>query len=232
MRFCILLAGGTGTRFGGDKPKQYLDLGGCMLIEHSMKIIKSLPGIGRCVVVTQEAANPEIDYLKNRYDEKFIYTTGGESRQESVLKGLESLKKETAGAVKSTVLIHDSARPFAKKVFMDVLRELENSEAVIPGLKPKETLYKIKDGRVAAIPERDSLFSVQTPQGFDFVLIYQAHQDAILENNLTFTDDGSLVFRYSETKTAIIQGDPDNIKITNHTDLLIAKEILKNRKGR
>ena len=232
MRFCILLAGGSGRRFGGDKPKQYLDLGGCMLIEHSMSIIKSLPDIDRCVVVTQEATNPDIDYLKNRYDQQFIYTTGGENRQESVMNGLERLKKETPRAMKSTVLIHDSARPFAKKVFMDVLRELENSEVVIPGLKPKETLYRVKDGRVAEIPKRDSLFSVQTPQGFDFNLIYQAHQDAILENNFTFTDDGSLVFRYSETETVIIRGDPDNIKITNHTDLLIAKQILNNRKGR
>ncbi len=222
----ILLAGGVGKRLGKDIPKQFEKLAGKELLLICLENLLNIPIIDSIIIVSHK------DYIKKTREivknnnlkkiKKII--PGGETRQLSSFRGVIQSDIDT-----ENILIHDAARPFASKEMIDrIVEQLEYSEAVCPAIKSVDTLIKVdREVFLNEILDRDSLKRIQTPQGFKRSLIFKAHKMAIDMNLFDFPDDSSMIKRFNLSKIKIINGDPENIKITYDFDLRIAEKILK-----
>ena len=207
----LVVAAGRGRRFGGDTPKQYLDLDGRPVLRHSL---------------AKFAAHSRVNWVRAviHPDDVGLYTPcaqglgildpvwGGETRQDSVRLGLESL----AEYAPDLVLIHDGARPKVDAGTIGrVISALEHHMGVIPGVAVADTLKRAKDGRIEATVDRAGLWRAQTPQGFRYAEILAAHR-AVIGRELT---DDAAVLEAQGHGVFITEGSEDNIKITTMADL-------------
>jgi 2-C-methyl-D-erythritol 4-phosphate cytidylyltransferase/2-C-methyl-D-erythritol 2,4-cyclodiphosphate synthase len=199
-RAALIVAAGSGSRFGHETPKQYHKLQNQKsILEETISIFDTHPMIDLVAVVVAK---------EHPYRLNFPHTYGGKTRQESVRNGLRFLKKYNP----KHILIHDGVRPFVSKdLISEVLYKLETYQAVDIGQPIIDTI-KTYDGSV--IP-RETLYASQTPQGFHFDMILDLYEKATDH----YTDDISLYLAAGGTNLAIAVGDPKNIKITFKEDL-------------
>jgi 2-C-methyl-D-erythritol 4-phosphate cytidylyltransferase/2-C-methyl-D-erythritol 2,4-cyclodiphosphate synthase len=214
----LVVASGRGERFGGDRPKQYLPLAGKPLLRHCLERFCRHPGIDgvRTVVHPDDAALyvAAADKL-----ELLDPVPGGATRQESVRLGLESLAERSP----ELVLIHDGVRPLpAPAVIERVLQGLRAHAAVLPALPVTDTLKRGHDGTVAGTLDRTGLYRAQTPQGFVYEAILQAHRRFA---GAAMTDDAALAEAHG-LAVALVPGDEDNVKVTEPADLARAERLL------
>jgi 2-C-methyl-D-erythritol 4-phosphate cytidylyltransferase/2-C-methyl-D-erythritol 2,4-cyclodiphosphate synthase len=216
----LVVAAGRGSRLGGDRPKQYLSLAGEAILRRTLRALKAHPGIDgvRAVIHPDDGdayaeAAAGLDVLAPVH--------GGASRQESVLHGLESL----AEAAPARVLIHDGARPFVDTATIDrVLAALETQPGAIPAIPVADTLKR--EGRGRAIAEtvgRTGLWRAQTPQGFRFADILAAHRQAA---GCAEASDDAAVMERAGHAVGLIDGNPENVKVTTQDDLTRAARWL------
>ena len=216
---CIITSGGSGLRFGlgtedlqakglGGRPKQYQEIESEMIVAKTIKQFQGL--IEEIIVVIRKE---DEGFFKQNFP-NIKYCFGGETRQASVLKGLEFLSPNKP----EFVLITDAVRPFtSKKLITEVINELKNGKkAVIPVLPIHDTVKKAINGKVIETLNREELFLTQTPQGFEFELIYNLHNKYKAES---FTDDSALCEKAGIEVTAIL-GEKKNIKITTKDDII------------
>ena len=216
----LVVAAGRGRRLGGETPKQYLDLGGRMILRHSLALLCSHPGISQVLAVI----HPDDRAL---YDEAARHlplaepVAGGETRQQSVLRGLEALVAQEPAQRPDLVLIHDGARPFlSSSLVAAVIRALDQAPAALPALAVVDTLKRGDEGKVAATVERAGLWRAQTPQGFRFAEILAAHRVAAGQD---LTDDAA-VAEAAGIPVQLVPGDEENVKITTPHDLERARQ--------
>ena len=209
----LILAGGTGSRLGSDIPKQYLPLNGKSVLRRTVDAFLDHPAID-CVQVVIGPQDATL-YAEAVGDAGLRPpATGGASRQESGRNGLEALADEKP----EFVLIHDAARPFVDAATIDrILSALETSDAVLPGIPVADTL-KRGDGdppRVAGTVDRSGLWRAQTPQGFRYGKILEAHRTCA---GRELTDDAA-VAEFAGLDVALVPGHDDNFKITTREDM-------------
>lgn len=207
----LIVASGRGLRFGGDRPKQYLPLLGKSVLRYSLKTFSRHPDVSavRAVIhpddrdLYEEAASG-LDVMPPVF--------GGETRQDSVRIGLESL----AEIAPDRVLIHDGARPLVDRALIDrILAALKREPAILPALPVADTLKRVSDGSVGETVNRDGLFRAQTPQAFAFPAILNAHRQL---KGQAMTDDAALA-EACGLEVSIVPGDETNLKITTMDDL-------------
>jgi 2-C-methyl-D-erythritol 4-phosphate cytidylyltransferase len=224
----VVLAGGSGERFGTSVPKQLLPLAGRPLIEHSVAAFEQAPGVDAILVVmTASHASQAGDLLAGHGYRKLIKViTGGRTRVESTWRAIEEL-----GSPECDVLFHDAARPLVdQQVIAGCVAALAGHRAVGVAVPSSDTIAVASDGVISGMPRRDSLVRCQTPQGFRLSVIRKAHQLAAADphfGDLPATDDCGIVLRYlPEVKVHITAGSERNIKITYPRDLAIAEALL------
>jgi 2-C-methyl-D-erythritol 4-phosphate cytidylyltransferase / 2-C-methyl-D-erythritol 2,4-cyclodiphosphate synthase len=219
VRRCVamVVASGRGVRFGG-RPKQYRGLAGRPVLRHSLERFARHPGIEgvRVVIHPDDAA----DYARAVAGLALLDpVAGGETRQESVRLGLESLE----GDPPERVLIHDGVRPLVSRPLIDrVLAALDEAPAVLPALPVTDTLKRAEGGLVSATVERSRLYRAQTPQGFAFAPILAAHR---AQQGAALTDDAA-VAAAAGLPVRLVEGDEANLKITDAADLERAAGLL------
>lgn len=211
----ILLAAGTGSRFGAATPKQFLPLLGRSVIRFAAEGL--VPHVGLLQPVGPEApisaALASLAHLPP--------VEGGATRQASVRAGLEAL----APYAPDIVLVHDAARPFIPPATIPaLLAALVGAEGAIPAIPLADTLKRRdeKSGLIAATVPRENLFRAQTPQAFHFSSLLRLHREAAAANA---TDDASLL-EVAGLAVALVPGAEDNIKITLPEDLPRAARAL------
>ena len=220
----IIVAAGRGARLGAEIPKQYLPLAGQAVLRHAAAAIAQHPDVGpvRAVIRPQdqhlyEEAVQGLDLLDP--------VAGGATRQESVRLGLESLTAQEP----DNVLIHDAARPFPDEALLGrVLDALADAPGAVAALPVADTLKRAEGGRISATLERSGLWRAQTPQGFRFRAILDAHRGVAGQDD--FSDDAAVAER-AGLSVALVEGDEDNLKITTAGDLARAERILRARQG-
>lgn len=223
MVSAIVLAGGRGKRMGTVQSKQYIDLNGKPILYYTLKQFEKNELIDEIILVLPK---DEIEYCKNNILNKYKLridkiVVGGKERQDSVYNALNELEGT------DIVLIHDGARPFVStKIINNAIKYARLYKATAPGVMPKDTI-KIKndDGFSIDTPNRSNLVAVQTPQAFDYNMIYECHKN-IKEKEITVTDDTMVaeVFGYD---VYIFDGEYTNIKITTPEDLILAEYLVK-----
>ncbi|MFO1118301.1 MAG: bifunctional 2-C-methyl-D-erythritol 4-phosphate cytidylyltransferase/2-C-methyl-D-erythritol 2,4-cyclodiphosphate synthase [Beijerinckiaceae bacterium] len=221
----LIVAGGRGSRFGGDLPKQYRLLGGRPVLTHTIEAFaRALPDAKLAVAIHRDdLAHYEaaIGALDGRIRERVLAPAfGGATRQASVRNGLESMSEQG----RRIVLVHDAARPFASDALIRGARAAAlRHGAAIPGHPVTDTIKAVNAaGVIVATPERASLRAVQTPQAFEFALILEAHRAA---ESQALTDDAA-VAEAAGHAVHVFEGDPANMKITTADDLASAEARL------
>ena len=204
------------------KNKLLIELEGESLIYWTVKSIFSTNSITWVGIIGQPKDKEMLLNSLKGFSNKVRWINGGETRQESVFHGLNSLPKDA-----EKVLIHDGARCLIKPESIDkCVKELEINEAIILATKVTDTIKIVdNEGFIRETPNRKYLWAAQTPQGFLVKSLKKAHKLAI-DKNWTVTDDASL-FEMLNWKVKIIEGNYSNIKVTSPMDLKTAKLFLK-----
>ena len=211
----IILACGESKRFKSSNPKQYTQLFGEVILNHTIKIFLKNNKIDLILLVLNKKHKKYFDKIVS--NKRILKTYGGDSRQKSVFYGLKFIKRFKP----VNVLVHDASRPFTDtNLISQILQNLKKYKAVIPRIKIQDTIKKISNNKITPI-NRDKMFVIQTPQGFKFKDLFEKHSDVNYKN---FTDDSSL---FDDTSKVIkyINGNYENIKITDKNDIKLAEKL-------
>ena len=222
LRKCgaVIVAAGTASRMEG-VDKIMTPLQDAPVILHSIRAFAQCDAIREIVVVTRADLVVPITDLCHGMEKVRAVITGGDSRQESVRRGLGALSDKM-----ELVAVHDGARPLVTWQLIDrVVRAANSYGAAAPAIPVKDTVKVVAGGVVKETPDRSTLRAVQTPQVFDRALLQGALQKA-WEDDAAVTDDCSAVERLGMS-VKIVEGDESNIKITTRMDLKIAGLLME-----
>ena len=220
----VIVCAGNSTRMGGVN-KILLPLGERKVIGVTMQAFQSCESVSEIVIVAREDDIPAIqEEAKAAGITKLaVCTTGGATRQASVINGIKKISKDT-----ELVAVHDGARPLVKPEHIEkVIRDASVFGGATLGVPVKDTIKAVDGGLIVDTPPRSSLYITQTPQIFKRSLYFEGI-DFALEHDLDFTDDCQLVEAIGG-KVAMTVGDYTNIKITTPEDIAIAEVLLKQR---
>lgn len=212
----IIPAAGTGSRFGGALPKQFQPLAGKPLVQHVIERFLLDENVLRVVVPVAEVL---LASVKN--SERVSFVAGGETRQQSVINGLQEADEA------ELIAVHDAARPlFSTAIFHAVIEAAREVGAALPVIPVADTIHVMNaDATVAQTLDRAVLGAAQTPQCFRAEVLREILQRAQSEG-ITGTDEAGLAVRFGYTVKAV-PGDPRNLKITVPEDLAIAESYLQ-----
>lgn len=226
----IVLAAGKGSRMKSDVHKQYLLLKEYPVLYYSLKVFEE-SFIDEIILVTGQE---EIDYCRREIVEKYGFTkvknivAGGKERYHSVFCGLQALTDC------DYVFIHDGARPFVtREILSRAYETVKKEHACVVGMPVKDTIKLADEGGYAVdTPKRDLVWTIQTPQVFDFHLVKSAYatfldkESELLAQGIRITDDAMVVETFTDTKIRLVEGSYENIKITTPEDLRIGEALL------
>ena len=212
---------------GNETPKQFLQLGDVPLLVHALRVFESSRTIAEIVVVVPPDA---VTYCQNELLPQFAFSkiskiiSGGARRQDSVWNGLQAVDGRT-----TIVVIHDAVRPFVTGTMVEeVVDGARTHGAAIVAIPLHDTVKRAApDGMIETTLDRQRLWSAQTPQAFSIELLREAHRSS-QQAGVEATDDAFLVERIGH-RVSIVNGSPDNIKVTRPEDLVMGEAILRAR---
>lgn len=220
-RYAIIVAGGSGKRFGSEMPKQFLPLDGKAVLMHT---IEKFDKAGAAIVVVLPAEHQQmwIDMCK---DSNFAVThtiaTGGNTRFESVKNGIAAIEGIADGDL---VAVHDGVRPLVSVELIDrCFATAQSVGCAIPVVNPSDSIRQVQDDGTSRQLLRSSLRAVQTPQVFKAQLLKGAYD---VEESPLFTDDASVV-ESAGHRVTLVEGEVTNIKITTPIDMFLARELMR-----
>ena len=223
----VVPAAGQGRRMGTNRNKQFFELDGTPILLRTLESFQCSPTITTIVLAVSSEEMTTVQSLVRGagISKVSVVVAGGEERQDSVWNGIEALKNQNV----EYVLVHDAVRPFIDQELIErVLNAAVRFGAAVPALRVKETVKRVDpEGIVRETVAREHLWLAQTPQAFEFQLLYRAYRQS-QSDNFVGTDDASLVERLGE-RVCIVEGSSDNIKITTPEDLDLARSILRKR---
>lgn len=222
-KYLIVVAGGKGTRMGGEMPKQFQLLGGRPVVMVTLERLYELDPAMQLILVLPAEHIELWKELCKKYDfaVPLILTQGGSTRFHSVQNGLAQVDDIDD----ALVAVHDGVRPFvSSRVLIDCFREAWVHGAAIPMIDVQDSLRHIVGGNgVTEVVPRDRYRLVQTPQVFRLSLLRRAYEQRFVES---FTDDASVVEALGEQVVGV-EGNRENIKLTTPFDLMVAKTLME-----
>jgi 2-C-methyl-D-erythritol 4-phosphate cytidylyltransferase len=212
----IIPAAGTGSRFGGGLPKQFQTLAGKPMIQHVIERFLLDELVTRVVVPVAEVL---LASVKN--SDRVTFVAGGETRQQSVIRGLAEADEA------ELIAVHDAARPlFSTAIFHAVIEAARSDGAALPVIPVADTIHLMNaDGTVAQTLDRTMLGAAQTPQCFHAEILREVLARAEHEG-VEGTDEAGLAAQFGY-RVRGVPGDPRNLKITVPEDLAIAESYLQ-----
>ena len=217
----IILSGGTGSRFKSKVAKQFFKIDENTIIEMSVYKFINSNKFNKVIIVSHKSYIKKTKKLFHK-NKTIVVIEGGTSRQSSVFNGLKIAKKFNA----KYIFIHDAVRPFFSEELIDsILDKLSENDGVIPAINIYDSIREVKRSSYINV-SRKNLKVIQTPQGFRFSSIFNAHK---IKKNLEYTDDSMILYE-SIKKIEIIDGQNFNFKITTKNDLEFGKIFIKGKK--
>ena len=228
----FILAGGTGSRVGGETPKQFLPLAdGRSILEHSVDAFEASHYIDEIVIVMHPDWLEETQTMvrNNPWRKVKGVISGGKERWESSWNGISMYLKEDKKDMDTFYWFHDAARPFVSQdIISRVAEALKSHLAVTVAVPVTDTIYKVESlklkveraWKVESIPARTDYMRAQTPQAFHYLVIGPAYMRAIEKGKIQATDDVGILMKYNpEVEVFVVEGEEDNRKITYKEDL-------------
>ena len=220
----IVLAGGSGSRFGSSVPKQFLPVQGRPLLAHTVERIAASPRISRTIVVLPRDGFAATKQRLARFvEDDAMLVPGGRSRQESTWEGLAMIEESYRGLA----AVHDGARPLVDPAMVDrLVASAAEYGAAIPAMPVVETLKEVSgEGAILRTVDRSRLYRAQTPQCFRIDLLRRALENA-RRDGFVGTDEAALVERLGES-VWVVPGSEYNIKVTSPEDLARVEYYLR-----
>lgn len=222
----VIVAAGSGSRFGGPLPKQFMPLSGRPVVMHSIEALReAIPRVKMTLVISHSEEERWKSLCEEYGFDSPDIVFGGETRFDSVRNALKSVSDDT-----DLVLVHDGARPFASaEMIQRIIAAFENTDVqgAVPAIKVTDSLRQIMPAGHSEVVDRTVFRAVQTPQAFRASLLLEAYDKA--DSSARFTDDASVMEAAGFNNLVITEGSADNIKITNPHDIIIAEAIDKIR---
>lgn len=220
-----ILAGGSGRRMGGEKPKQLLELAGRTVLERSVDAFDTHPDIDEVIIVSHPDYLTELTEMAARNGWKKVthIVPGGAERYDSSLAAMQTVTDADAN-----LLIHDAARPLVSaQVIRRVVTALQEHAAVGTALPVVDTLVTTDGSRILSTPDRSVFRRMQTPQGFHIETLRTAYLRALADPHFQATDDCGVVVNYlPEVAVVWVEGEERNRKLTYPEDLpLFEREL-------
>lgn len=225
----IILAAGNGTRMNNGIKKQYREINGNPVLSYSLMAFEKSK-VDNIVIVCAEADKAYCqESLVDKYGIKKVtdIVVGGKERYDSVYEGLKAVK------VADYVLIHDGARPLIE--VEDIDRSIEfvtERKACVIGVPAKDTIQIVDmDGVIIRTTDRKITWIAQTPQSFEYKLIYESYKRAIEAGDTSLTDDASIAIKYGMAKVYMLNGKYSNIKITTEDDIHVVEDLMRKQQN-
>ncbi|MDB5122037.1 MAG: ispD1 [Mucilaginibacter sp.] len=218
--FAIIVAGGSGTRIGGDVPKQFLLLKGRPVLMHAIEAFQYSAFKPQIIVVLHPGYHTYWDDLCREHNFSIPHqlVSGGETRFHSVKNGLEYI----LGDADTLIAVHDAARPLTSTAIIDEAYQYASIHGnAIAAVKSRDSIRQVKND-VSLSLLRDEIYLVQTPQTFQSAQLKKAYRQPYIDK---FTDDASVV-EQTGVPIYIVEGSYRNIKITFPEDIIIAELLL------
>lgn len=228
--FCLLLAAGSGSRFGADKPKQYMQLAnGKTILENSLATLSQTFPKSQILLLI----SPKDEYFANLNLDAYNFEVvkGGKERRDTVLNGLQYLQKQGQAQRQDWVLVQDAARTLTSQADIEnLLQQIQTSQVGGILAKPITDTVKFSEDNIHSEKtlDRNNLWAAQTPQVFRFGLLFESLQNS-LQQGLEITDEASCI-EVSGYKPILVKSEQENFKITLQEDLNLANFILQTRK--
>ena len=223
--WAVVPAAGVGKRMNADRPKQYLELAGKTVIEHTLYRLLSAD-VFAAVAVAISVEDPYWPELDLSVHEKVITAAGGKERADSVLSALKSIRDLASD--NDWVLVHDAARPCITATDIHFLIDslMDDPVGGILALSSHDTLKNVQSGSILGTLDRSHIWRALTPQMFRYGSLKQALEMA--EGNPAITDEASAL-ELQGLQPKIVEGRPDNIKITRPEDLALAQFYMEHQ---
>ena len=224
----VILAGGSGQRFGSALPKQFLPLAGRTVIEYSVGAFEKCDAIDEIAVVMHPDFLPQMQEIIDRNGWKKVrkLLPGGAERYLSTLAALNAYE----GRSDLNLIFHDAARPaVSQRIINETVTALQTHPAVAVAIPATDTVFEVTDDGnfITAIPARKRLRCAQTPQAFHIDIIREAYRKALKDKDFTSTDDCGVLLRYyPEVPIFIVPGDVSNMKLTYPEDTTLLEKTL------
>lgn len=242
VNIAVILAGGSGTRMGLGRPKQFLMMAGRTILEHSVSAFVDNASIDHVVIVSNVDFTADVEAIVAQHHRAGEWAKvrgvigGGRERSDSSVNALRYIEDrlftelgEEQAATGVNVLFHDAVRPLVdQRIIDDVCTALGESEAVNVTLPVVDTIVRVEADRIAGVVDRSTLQRVQTPQGFRLGTIAEAYRRALADADFRATDDCGVVMRYvPEVPIAVVRGSENNLKLTYRDDIPLFEFLLE-----
>lgn len=222
----IILAGGKGSRVGGDIPKQLLKIAGKKVIEHTLEVFESHFDIDEIAVVSNPDYIRDVEKILMERDFKKVkkVLAGGAERYDSSLVAIHAYENEEVN-----VIFHDAVRPLVShRIISDCITALGAYNAVDVAVKTTDTIIAVRDDVIEKIPNRTYLYNGQTPQAFKWKTIHTAYKKALKDPDFRATDDCGVVKQYlPEEPIYVVQGEGYNMKLTYPEDIFLLDKLFQ-----
>lgn len=217
MNTAIIVAAGSGTRFGSDIPKQFVEIGGRQLLSHTLEKFEACDEIAEIVLVLSE---DQIPNFRSEISKLRTVVAGGASRAESVRCGLNAVSSDT-----QIVAVHDGARPLVtvEEIAQTVMKAVETGAACLVA-EVSDTIKHVEGGEIVRTVDRTKLRRALTPQAFRVDILRRAFDEFGADGSAT--DECYLVEKLG-IPISCVEGSSLNIKVTRPEDILLAEALLK-----
>ncbi len=228
QNIAILMAAGKGVRAGGEVPKQFMPVGGKMLMEYSLQTFQAHPHIDEILVVLPEDylhLEELLQYLFDTYPKVTRLLAGGEERFQSSWSAVQWFIDRR----EDRLLLHDAARPgLSARIIDDLLEALQVGQAAVTAIPATDTVLKVgEDMHLAETLDRKSLYYAQTPQAFQAGLLYDCFGELFADGTFLPTDESGVVAHYRpDVPIQVVPGDAANFKVTYPEDVLRLESLL------
>ena len=232
MTYGVILAGGIGSRMGGDKPKQYLTVKGKPIIICTIEKFLVVPEFEKVIVLCPKQW---VEHTKNLIEkhiapakDRVAVIEGGSTRNETIMNAIKLIESEGNLNDDTIIVTHDSVRPFVTHRIIEenikAAKEFGACDTVVPAT---DTIVEAMDNAtISNIPDRSKMYQGQTPQSFKALKLKNMYESLTDEEKDILTD-AAKIFVIKGEKVALVQGETFNMKITYPYDLRVAKSLLE-----
>lgn len=230
MIFAVILAGGTGSRMGStDMPKQFLEIKGKPILNHTVEKFLPNPKFEKIIVLSPKAWLGHTREIIRKYtgkSDKIVVIEGGATRNETIMNAIRYIDGQYGLDDDTVIVTHDSVRPFlTHRIIEENIEAAQKYGACDTVIPATDTIVEGNGTAITAIPDRRKMYQGQTPQSFKAKLLRDAYDSLSAEEKDILTDAAKiLVMKGKEVR--LVQGETFNIKITYPYDLKIARSLL------